>query len=186
MWKPNVDSPSSFSHIDPSHAIDPYLSVKLSSDSKANNNLGYGENDSLPSVSAKSMYWSNQSKTDSTAPVAEKRQANGYRLFGIELLDHSTVEDTSPVAAPPAVVESHPNPPFDTESDQHSDPSDPTQSDIDPERSSLRSTHESQSKQIRSCTKVLYPLPTINSIVSLSGWLCTQCLLSKSSVSLRS
>jgi len=153
--------------------MDPYLSVKLSSDSKANNNLGYGENDSLPSVSAKSVYWSNQSKTDSTAPVAEKRQANGYRLFGIELLDHSTVEDTSPVAAPLAVVESHPNPPFDTESDQHSDPSDPTQSDIDPERSSLRSTHESQSKQIRSCTKVLYPLPTINSIVSLSGWLCT-------------
>ncbi|XP_031127062.1 auxin response factor 1-like [Ipomoea triloba] len=170
MWKPTVDSPSSFSHIDPSHAMDPYLSVKLSSDSKANNNLGYGENDSLPSVSAKSMYWSNQSKTDSTAPVAEKRQANGYRLFGIELLDHSTVEDTSPVAAPPAVVESHPNPPFDTESDQHSDPSDPTQSDIDPERSSLRSTHESQSKQIRSCTKVHMQGKAVGRAVDLAGF----------------
>ncbi|XP_019171679.1 PREDICTED: auxin response factor 1-like [Ipomoea nil] len=170
MWKPTVDSPSSFSHIDPSRVIDPFLSVKLSSDSKANNNLGYGENDSLPSVSAKSMYWPNQSKTDSTAPVAEKRPANGYRLFGIELLDHSTVEDTSPVAAPPAVVESHPNPSFDTESDQNSDPSDPTQSDIDPERSSLRSTHESQSKQIRSCTKVHMQGKAVGRAVDLAGF----------------
>ncbi|CAH9111755.1 unnamed protein product [Cuscuta epithymum] len=136
-WNTIADSPLPFSRCDPpSNVMDIYPSVKLSLDSNANN------------------------PADSTAPATEKRRG-GCKLFGFELLDHSTVEDTSPVAAlPQAMVETHPNPPFDTESDQNSEH----------ERSSLRSTYESQTKQIRSCTKVHMQGKAVGRAVDVAGF----------------
>ncbi|KAJ8572671.1 hypothetical protein K7X08_009182 [Anisodus acutangulus] len=152
MWKSPVDSPSSFSYCDPSRGRDLYPSPKLSSAAKG---LGYGENGSMP-LSTKSMFWSSQSETctESVAPASEKRLANGYRLFGIELLDRPTIDETS-AAMPSAVMEDQPAPFLDVDSDRNSDPSNPIPSvSCEPEKSSVRSPHESQSKQIRSCTKV--------------------------------
>nr|GMD02877.1 auxin response factor 1 [Ipomoea batatas] len=156
-WKSPVDSPSSFPYCDTSRGTDLFPSPKLSSGSKVNN-LAYSENGSLPPVSSRSMCCSNQPETDSTAPVSEKKQANGYRLFGIQLMDHSTVRDTS-LTAPQPMVEDCPVLCLDSESDQHSEPSNPTRSEVpelsfEHEKSSLRSPNESHSKQIRSCTKV--------------------------------
>lgn len=153
MWKSPVDSPSSFSYCDPSRGRDLYPSPKLSSAAKG---LGYGENGSMP-LSTKTMYWSSQSETctESVAPASEKRPANGCRLFGIELLDCPTIDESSSVAMPSAVVEDQPVPSLNVDSDRNSEPSNPIPSvSCEPEKSSLRSTHESQSKQIRSCTKV--------------------------------
>ncbi|KAI5658161.1 hypothetical protein M9H77_26954 [Catharanthus roseus] len=156
IWKSQVESPYS----DPSRGHEFYPSPKLSAVTKANT-LNYGENNSLPPVSNKSMFWSNQAATvtESAAPVAEKRQANGYRLFGIELVDHSTVEETSPAILSGAVTEDQVVISRDSESDQQSEPSRPNRSDIpsvscEPEKSCLRSPHESHGRQIRSCTKV--------------------------------
>ncbi|CAK9140432.1 unnamed protein product, partial [Ilex paraguariensis] len=165
LWKSqHVNSPSAFSYCDPLRGRDLYVSPNFSSGTKASS-FSYSENNSLPPISSKSTYWSNQLGTmaESFAPLAnieatEKRQANRCRLFGIELLDHSTIEETSAVVVSRAEVEDHPAPSMDTESDQHSEPSNINRSDIpsscEPERSCLQSTHESQSRQIRSCTKV--------------------------------
>ncbi|XP_019168999.1 PREDICTED: auxin response factor 1-like [Ipomoea nil] len=156
-WKSPVDSPQLFSYCDTSRGTDLFPSPKLSSGSMVNN-LAYSENGSLPPVSSRSMCCSNQPETDSTAPVSEKKQANGYRLFGIQLMDHSTVRDTS-LTRPQTMVEDCPVLCLDSESDQHSEPSNPSRSEVpevsfEHEKSSLRSPVESQSKQIRSCTKV--------------------------------
>ncbi|KAK4339849.1 hypothetical protein RND71_041311 [Anisodus tanguticus] len=153
MWKSPVDSPSSFSYCDPSRERDLYPTPKLSSAAKG---LGYGENGSMP-LSTKSMFWSSQSETctESVAPASEKRLANGYRLFGIELLDRPTIDETSSAAMTSAVMEDQPAPSLDVDSDRNSDPFNPIPSvSREPEKSSVRSPHESQSKQIRSCTKV--------------------------------
>lgn len=139
-WNSIADSPLPLSRCDP----ESYPSLKLSFESNANN------------------------PADSAAPATERRQGNGCKLFGFELLGHSTIDTSHAVAAPPQ--ESHPNPPFDTESEQLSEPSYPTRSDIDPERSSLRSTHESQSKQIRSCTKVHMQGKAVGRAVDVTGY----------------
>ncbi|KAL7237897.1 hypothetical protein ACSBR2_004072 [Camellia fascicularis] len=168
MWKTSVECPPSFPYCEIQRGRDHYPSPKFSSGPKASS-LSYSENSSLAPVSSKSMYWSNQveTMTESFLPVVnkestEKRQAttNGYRLFGIELLSNSTMEETSPmIAVAGAVGEDEPVPSLDGESDWHSEPSNINQSDIpsvscEPEKSCLRSPQESHSRQIRSCTKV--------------------------------
>lgn len=167
MWKTPVESPSAFTYCE-LRGRDHYPSPKFSSGTKASS-LSYSENSSLAPVSSKSMYWSNhvETMTESFVPVVnkestEKRQgtSNGYRLFGIELLDNSTMEENLPaVTVAGAVGEGEPVPCLDVESDRHSEPSNINRSDIpsvscEPEKSCLRSPQESQSRQIRSCTKV--------------------------------
>ncbi|PSS02927.1 Auxin response factor like [Actinidia chinensis var. chinensis] len=151
MWKAPVDSPSAFSYCELQRGRDHYPSPKFSSGSH-----GYSENGSMAPVSSKSMYWSNQveTRTDSFVPVVNEESSgkkrgttSGYRLFGIELLGNSTAEENSPVVT------------TDAESDRHSEPSNINRSDIpsgscEPEKSCLISPQESQSRQIRSCTKV--------------------------------
>ncbi|KAK2987006.1 hypothetical protein RJ640_024904, partial [Escallonia rubra] len=165
MWKTPVDRPSTFSYCDPPRGLELYSSPKFSTGTKGSS-LSCGENGSLPPVSSKSMYWCNQvdTLTESFVPVVnketgEKRQGHGYRLFGIELLDRSTVEETSPMIMSEKQVEDMPVPSLDADSDRHSEPSNVNRSDIpsvscDPEKSCMRSPHESHNKQIRSCTKV--------------------------------
>lgn len=150
MWKSPVDRPSAFQYRDPQRARDIYQS-----------NSG-----SMPPASTPSPHWSNlrESVTESYESPAdkggEKRQNNGYRLFGFELLEHSTVDETSPVVMSRAVADGRQIFPLDTESDWRSEPSHINRSDIpsascDPEKSSMRS-QELHTKQIRSCTKVCF------------------------------
>lgn len=108
-----------------------------------------------------------ENSTESFSPIAlkesgEKRQGvgNGCRLFGIQLLENSNAEEslqTVPLSG--RVGDDRSAPSLDAESDQHSEPSNVNRSDIpsvscDADKSCLRSPQESQSRQIRSCTKV--------------------------------
>lgn len=123
------------------------------------------------------MYWPNrvESVTDSFVPVinkdsGERKQStgNGYRLFGIQLVDNSNVEETSPLAVASGMGDDCPIVSLDAESDQNSEPSNINRSEIpsiscEPEKSCLRSPQESQSRQIRSCTKVIPCILLLNS-----------------------
>ncbi|KAF9690317.1 hypothetical protein SADUNF_Sadunf01G0182900 [Salix dunnii] len=151
-WKSVVES-SALSYGDSQHGRDLYPSISFSTIDKANS-LGFHGNSQVASVSHNSMYWHNQveSVTDSFASVVNKdnremRQGTGigYRLFGIQLVDNSNTEETSPInAMSGTMVNDHPVLSLEAESNQHSDP----------EKSCLRSPQELQSRQIRSCTKV--------------------------------
>ncbi|KAJ9687723.1 hypothetical protein PVL29_016272 [Vitis rotundifolia] len=164
MWKSSVESPSGFSYCDPHRGRDLYPSPKFSPITKTNS-FNFSGNSSPAAVSSNSMYWSNrmETATDSFAPAVNKESGekrrdtgSGCRLFGFQLLDNSTVEETLPVLT---VGEDQPVPSLDVESDQHSEPSNINRPDIpsvncEPDKLSLRSPQESQSRQIRSCTKV--------------------------------
>lgn len=162
-WKSPVE-PSAFSYCEPQRGRDFYPSPKFSSAAKGNS-FSFSGNNSLAAVSSNSAYWSNRGEavTESFSPVVskesgEKRQGtgNGCRLFGIQLLDNSNLEETSQVVMSRAVGDEQPVPYLEADSDQHSEPnrSDVPSVSCDAEKSCLRSPQESQSRQIRSCTKV--------------------------------
>lgn len=166
MWKPPAEQPPTFGgYCDSSRGPDLFLSPKFSSNSK-DSSMSYNDNGPMSLASSKSMQWSNQAEAgkDSLASLlskdtSENRQGNGYRLFGIELLDHNT-EKLSPMVVSGAAVEDQPILSLDAESDQQSVPSDVNLLDhpsvsCDPEKSCLRTPQESH-KQTRSCTKVLF------------------------------
>ncbi|KAK7376399.1 hypothetical protein VNO78_34684 [Psophocarpus tetragonolobus] len=155
VWKSPVES-TSFSYCDPQHGRGLYPSAKFNS--SAANFLGFSGNSSVGSPSNKSIYWSNrmENSLESISAIAvkeagEKRQGtgNGCRLFGIQLLENSNAEGSLQT-----VTDDRFFPSIDAESDQHSEPSNANRSDYDAEKSCLQSPLESQSKQIRSCTKV--------------------------------
>ncbi|XP_031265548.1 auxin response factor 1 [Pistacia vera] len=167
MWKSSVESPA-FPFGDMQHGRDLYPSPKFSSASKGST-LGFDASSPLAAVSSNSMYWPNQveNTTESFTPVVRKetndrRQGigNTYKLFGIQLFDNSNIEEATPAfTLSEAVGDDQPLPSSDADSDQHSEPSNINRSDVpsvscDAEKSCLRSPQESQSRQIRSCTKV--------------------------------
>lgn len=168
MWKSPVESPSAFSYCDPQRGREFYSSPKFNSVSKTNS-LGFSGNSSLAAVSSNSMYWSNrvETVTESFSPAinkdsGERKQStgNGCRLFGIQLRDNSNLEDTSTVVT---VGDIRPVPSLEAESNQLFEPSNVNRADnpsvsCDAEKSCLRSPQESQSRQIRSCTKVMLVL----------------------------
>lgn len=147
MWKMPVDRPSTFQYSDPQRSCDIYPS---------NNGLS-------------SIHWSNlrEGVTESFADKesCEKRQNNGYRLFGIELVEHSTVDETSHRTTCPV----------DTESDRRSDiPS----ASYEPEKSTMRS-QELNTRQTRSCTKVHMQGIAVGRAVDLTQFNCYEDLLEK-------
>lgn len=166
MWKPPVESPA-FSYNDPQCGRDLYVSPNFSTTAK-NNSVVFNNKNAVPGISSNPMFWPSrvESVTESFAPVnrssRERRQGNGTgcRLFGIQL-DNFNTDETSPVVtALGGVVHDRPALSLDTESDQHSEPSNANRSDVpsascEPEKSCLRSPLELQSRQIRSCTKVI-------------------------------
>ncbi|KAD5317939.1 hypothetical protein R6Q59_033268 [Mikania micrantha] len=159
MWKSPVDCPSDFQYCGLQRAHDMYPSNNGSS-------------------SVKGIHWSNlrESVTESfDKESGGKRQTNSYRLFGIELLEHSQVDETSPVAMSRAVAEQRVVFPLDTESDWHSDiPS----AICDPEKSSMRS-QELLTRQTRSCTKVHMQGIAVGRAVDLAQLNCYEDLLEK-------
>ncbi|KAK9030656.1 hypothetical protein V6N11_032073 [Hibiscus sabdariffa] len=187
IWKSSVESPFSYCDAQRGHP-----SPKLSSAAKPNS-VGFSGNSSLAAVSSSSMYWPNrvENVTESAAPVvnkdsSERKQgtANGCRLFGIQLLDNVIMEENSPVATVSGTggddqtVHS-----LDPNSEQQSDPTNLNQSDLpyiscEPEKC-LRSPQESQSKQIRSCTKVHMQGMAVGRAVDLTRFDCYKDLLRK-------
>lgn len=192
MWKSHVES-SAFSYCDSPQGRDLYPSPKFSTATKGNH-FGFSGNNSLAAVSSNSMYWPNRAEnvTESFAPVvnkesSEKRQGNGntYRLFGIQLVNNSNVEEASPAfTMSGAMGDDQPIPCLDADSDQHSEPSNINRSDVpsvscDAEKSCLRSPQESQSRQIRSCTKVHMQGIAVGRAVDLTRFDCYEDLLKK-------
>ncbi|KAL1534942.1 Arf GTPase arf1 [Salvia divinorum] len=182
MWKSPVDSSSAFACRDPSRGQDTYQSPKISDGTKIS---GINFNKNLVPVSSKPVYQPNQIETaaESFTPPSEKRQANGCRLFGIELLDHTSIEATSPaIRSETAIEDSHV--PLYAEYDQHSEPSDrnPSQApsaSCDPDKSCLRSPHDLHNRQIRSCTKVHMQGIAVGRAVDLTRFDCYEDLLKK-------
>ncbi|XP_047980112.1 auxin response factor 1-like isoform X2 [Salvia hispanica] len=160
IWKSTVDSPSAFACSDPSRGQDTFQSPKISDGTK------------ISGINFKSF-----------APPSEKRQANGCRLFGIELLDHSSIEATSPaIQSETAIEDSHV--PLYADYDQHSEPSDRNPShapsaSCDPDKSCLRSPHDAHNRQIRSCTKVHMQGIAVGRAVDLTRFDCYEDLLKK-------
>ncbi|KAG6601671.1 Auxin response factor 1, partial [Cucurbita argyrosperma subsp. sororia] len=166
-WKPTVES-SAFSFTEPpQRGRDVYSSPKFST--AASNSLGFNGNSSLGAVSSNN-YWSNTNRVENIIdtsshganrePIEKKQNTrNGCRLFGIQLLGNSDVGEASPDTTPKMVSEDRSVPPVDTEFDQNSERSNVHRLDIpsvscDADKSCLISPLESQSRQIRSCTKV--------------------------------
>ncbi|GMI93921.1 auxin response factor 1 [Hibiscus trionum] len=188
IWKSPVESPFSYCDAQRGHP-----SPKLSSTAKPNSVVGFSGNSSLAAVCSSSMYWPNQVEnvTESVAPVVnkefcERKQGigNGCMLFGIQLRDNVNMEENSPMATVSGTggddqtVHS-----LDPNSDQQSDPTNINRSDLpsiscEPEKC-LKSPQESQSKQIRSCTKVHMQGMAVGRAVDLTRFDCYEDLLRK-------
>ncbi|CAN0909965.1 Auxin response factor 1 [Linum grandiflorum] len=192
MWKAPVDS-SVHSQGDSRRGC-LYPSPTYPAKAKASS-LGFSGNSPLSAVATNpSMYWPKQVEgvTESLSPavnrsVGDMKQGtgNGYRLFGIQLVDNSNMEETSPVGAvsQPAKADC-PILSLDAESDQQSEPSNFFRCEIasascDPEKSSLRSPQELHSRQVRSCTKVHMQGVAVGRAVDLTRFECYDDLLKK-------
>ncbi|PWA64251.1 Aux/IAA-ARF-dimerization [Artemisia annua] len=127
MWKSHVDRPATFQYGEPQRARDSYPSNNGSSINGVSH--GYSENGSLPPASTTSIHWSNlrEAVAESLETLIDKggakQQTNGYRLFGNELLDPSTLEETSPMIFSRAVANERPICPLDTKSEWRYEPS---------------------------------------------------------------
>ncbi|XP_031380198.1 auxin response factor 1 isoform X2 [Punica granatum] len=159
-WKSPIDSPL---------GRDLYPSPKFSSTTQGSS-LGCAGNGSLTTVASGSIYWPKHAETisESFTPLnsnresGEKRQStgSGCRLFGIQLRDATNLEENSPAVVTHGTAgDDRPIPPGDADSDQYSEPSNLNRSNIpsmscDPDKSCLKSSQESHSRTIRSCTKV--------------------------------
>ncbi|XP_039045668.1 auxin response factor 1-like [Hibiscus syriacus] len=186
IWKYPVESPFSYSDAQCGNP-----SPKLSSSAKPNS-VGVSGNSSLAAVSSSSMYWPNRVENvmESIAPVVNKDSSerklgtgNGCRLFGIQLLDNMNTEENSTVPTVSGTVgDDQTVHSLVANSDQQSYPTNPNWSDIpsiscEPEKC-LRS-QESQSKQIRSCTKVHMKGMAVGRAVDLTRFDCYEDLLRK-------
>ncbi|CAL1384812.1 unnamed protein product [Linum trigynum] len=177
MWKAPVE-PSSHSHLDSQRGSlyhSPTYPVKTMA-----NSAGFSGNSPLSAVTTtSSMYWPKQVEgvTESLSPAVNRisgdmkqGSGNGYRLFGIQLVDNCNREETSPVGAVSKPGQADcPILSLDAESDQH----------CDPEKSSLRSPMESHSRQVRSCKKVHMQGIAVGRAVDLTQFECYDDLLRK-------
>ncbi|KAG7588249.1 B3 DNA binding domain [Arabidopsis suecica] len=178
VWKSPADTPSS---------------VPLFSPPAKAATFGHGGNKSF-GVSIGSAFW--PSHADSAAESfasafnnesTEKKQTNGNvcRLFGFELVENVNVDECfSAASVSGAVAVDQPVPSNEFDSGQQSEPLNINQSDIpsgsgDPEKSSLRSPQESQSRQIRSCTKVHMQGSAVGRAVDLTRSECYEDLFKK-------
>lgn len=133
---------------------------QLSSVTKAGSAV-FTANSSVPAISSPSLYWPNRVDTVSESlgsvinkDFGEKRKQNGAgcRLFGIQLFDHSNLDENSA-----RVGDDQPVPSLEAESDRSNvNRSDLPSLSCDPDKSSQKSLLDSQSKQNRTCTKVMY------------------------------
>ncbi|XP_023644042.1 auxin response factor 1 isoform X2 [Capsella rubella] len=178
VWKSPADTPSS---------------VPLFSPPAKAAMFGPGGNKSF-GVSIGSAFWPTHadSAAESFASAfnnesTEKKQTNGNvcRLFGFELVENVNVDECfSAASVSGAVAVDQPVPSNEFDSGQQSEPLNINQSDIpsgsgDPEKSSLRSPQESQSRQIRSCTKVHMQGSAVGRAVDLTRSECYEDLFKK-------
>ncbi|KAJ8429963.1 hypothetical protein Cgig2_032088 [Carnegiea gigantea] len=182
IWKSSGEAPSAVCS-EAERARD-----QLSSVTKVGS-LGFTAHSPVTAVSSQSIYWSsraeNASESLGSAVVnresVEKRKSGGAgcRLFGIQLFDHSSLDEAS--ATPLARIgEERPVPSLEAESDRSNiNRSDVPSLNGDLEKSPQRSPSESQSKQTRTCTKVHMQGVAVGRAVDLTRFDCYDDLLNK-------
>nr|QCI44193.1 ARF7 [Lilium hybrid cultivar] len=175
MWKSPVESTQTFSFSGLHRAQDSYPlpspTSPFTSMSKRpkQGSIEFSGNTGPAAITNSPMYWPAraEAQTDPILASINREQCerkpetgNGYRLFGIQLVESSNVAEAPPAATISGCVrEDQPIASLDVGCDRHSQPSNLNVSDTpavssDPEKSCLRSPHETQSRQMRSCTKV--------------------------------
>ncbi|XP_074275069.1 auxin response factor 1-like [Silene latifolia] len=183
IWKSPAESPS-IECSEAERARDQFSSLTRAGA------LGFPANNPLPSASTQSIYWSNKTENMSKSfgsanskEASEKKRnsGGGCRLFGIQLIDHSNLNETCGGAAfSEKIIEEHPVLSLEAESDR----SNINQLNVpslsgDPDKSSQRSLQESQSKQSRTCTKVHMHGMAVGRAVDLTRFNCYEDLLKK-------
>uniref|UniRef100_A0A1D1Y1S3 Auxin response factor n=1 Tax=Anthurium amnicola TaxID=1678845 RepID=A0A1D1Y1S3_9ARAE len=170
-WKSPADGSQTLSHAGLHQGLDWSASPTASflSPKSVPGSLDFSGNSAAIANASSSIYWpmKNEAKMDSflncvKRETCERKQeaGNGCRLFGIQLVENSTVEETLPsVTVSAGFGDAQPPGFLDADSDRQSQPSNALKSDVpamssEPEKSCLRSPHEPQSRQSRSCTKV--------------------------------
>lgn len=171
-WKSPAEATQTFSFSGVHHGQDLYHSSSpssLFSSASTGGSIAFNGNGTSSAITGNPVYWpikaANQDELFSACINKESNERkqdtgnNGYKLFGIQLIGSSAVEETSPVVAVSACAEDQPAPSQDVDSDRQSQPSYVNRSEApavssEPEKSCLRSPQETQSRQLRSCTKV--------------------------------
>lgn len=158
-WKSPSESTRTLSFSDPQRARELFPSVPTST-FLASSNIGFNSMNEPP-VLNNQFYWSmRDSRADSYAAssnkvtVEKKRESGsaGCRLFGIEI--GSVEEEALPTVTAPGPCYGQTTASVDFGSDKLSQPSEFNNSDS-PSANRERSPLESQSRQVRSCTKVV-------------------------------
>ncbi|BAF09051.1 auxin response factor 7 [Oryza sativa Japonica Group] len=173
LWKSSAESTQgfSFSGLQRTQELYPSSPNPIFSTSL---NVGFSTKNEPSALSNKHFYWpmretraNSYSASISKVPSEKKQEPSsaGCRLFGIEI--SSAVEATSPLAAVSGVGQDQPAASVDAESDQLSQPSHANKSDA-PAASSEPSPHETQSRQVRSCTKVIMQGMAVGRAVDLT------------------
>ncbi|KAG8058992.1 hypothetical protein GUJ93_ZPchr0002g23481 [Zizania palustris] len=185
LWKSPSESTQGFSFSGLQRTQELYPSNPNSIFSTALN-VGFNTKNEPSALSNKQFYWpmretraDSYSASISKVPSERKQEPStaGCRLFGIEI--SSAVEATSPVLTVSGIGQDQPAASVDAESDQLSQPSHANKSDA-PVASSEPSPHETQSRQVRSCTKVIMQGMAVGRAVDLTklhGYDDLQCKL---------
>lgn len=159
LWKSPTESSRTLSFSEPQRARELFPSIPTSTFSSSSNVSFNSKNE--PSMLTSQFYWSaRDTRADSCAAstntvIVEKKQepsSGGCRLFGIDIC--SAEEEVLPVVTAPGVGYEQTAASVELNSDKLSQPSDVNNSDA-PAASCERSPLESQSRQVRSCTKVI-------------------------------
>lgn len=160
LWKSPTESSRTLSFLEPQRARELFPPIPTSTFSSSSNVSFNSKND--PSMLSSQFYWSaRDTRADSCAAstntvIIEKKQEPSYggcRLFGIDIC--SAEEEVLPVVTAPGLAYDQTAASVELNSDKLSQPSDANNSDA-PAASSERSPLESQSRQARSCTKVIF------------------------------
>ncbi|KAL6899230.1 hypothetical protein ACP4OV_005888 [Aristida adscensionis] len=155
LWKSPPEATQAFSFSGLQRAQELYPSNSIFSSSM---NVGFNSKNEHSTPTNNQFYWPMRDmRADSYSANINKIQSErkqepataGCRLFGIELSSA-----TSPVVTVASVGQDQPAASVDVESDQLSQPSHANKSDA-PAASSERFPHETESRQVRSCTKVI-------------------------------
>nr|XP_025880766.1 auxin response factor 9 isoform X2 [Oryza sativa Japonica Group] len=172
LWKPPSEAAQTLSFSEPQRAREIFPSIPASIFSASSHVEFNSKNE--PSILSNQFYWSmRDSKTDSFSASTNKTRVErkqepttmGCRLFGIEI--SSAVEEALPAATVSGVGYDQTVLSVDVDSDQISQPSNGNKSDA-PGTSSERSPLESQSRQVRSCTKVIMQGMAVGRAVDLT------------------
>jgi auxin response factor len=172
LWKSPTDSARTLSFSDSQRARELFPSIPTSTFSSSSNVNFNSKNE--PSMLNSQFYWSaRDTRADSCAAstnavIVEKKQeqnSGGCRLFGIDIC--SAEEEVLPVVTASALGYDQTAASVELNSDKLSQPSDVNNSDA-PGASSERSPPESQSRQVRSCTKVIMQGMAVGRAVDLT------------------